>query len=93
MTNIIESTVNGLYYRQWPAENSKAVVMLVHGLGEHCQRYEHLAAHLNGAGYSLSSMDLPCHGQSDGPRGHIDSFDEYQNAALELYKLTQENHP
>ncbi len=93
MTNISDSTVNGLYYRQWQAENSKAVVMLVHGLGEHCQRYEHLAAHLNDAGYSLSSMDLPCQGQSEGPRGHIDSFDVYQDAALELYKRTQENHP
>ncbi len=93
MTNISDSTVNGLYYRQWQAENSKAVVMLVHGLGEHCQRYEHLAAHLNHAGYSLSSMDLPCHGKSEGPRGHIDSFDVYQDATLELYKRIQENHP
>lgn len=93
MTNISDNTVNGLYYRQWQAESSKAVVMLVHGLGEHCQRYEHLAAHLNAAGYSLSSMDLPCHGKSQGPRGHVDSFDIYQDAALELYKLTQENFP
>jgi len=93
MTNINEHTVNGKYYRQWQPENSKAVVMLVHGLGEHCQRYEHLAAHLNNNGYALSSMDLPCHGKSEGPRGHVDSFDLFEDAALELYKHTQEANP
>jgi len=89
---INEATKNGLYFRYWPAENAKGVVLLVHGLGEHCQRYEHLAAHLNKAGYALSSMDLPGHGQSTGIRGHIDSFDDYQNAVLRLLKRTKAWH-
>ena len=94
MTTANETTQQGLYFRHWPAEgNAKAVVLLVHGLGEHCQRYEHLAQHLNQAGYALSSMDLPCHGKSDGIRGHVDTFDTFQNAALELYKKTQESNP
>ncbi|MBL4674349.1 MAG: lysophospholipase [Arenicella sp.] len=94
-SEIHESTDNGLYYRHWPATDTstKAVVLLVHGLGEHCQRYEHLAAHLNQAGYALSSMDLPGHGKSNGIRGHIDSFDVFENATLELYRRTQSNHP
>lgn len=96
MSNISETLESGLYFRHWglaDTSKTKGVVMLVHGLGEHCQRYEHLAVHLNKADYVLSSMDLPGHGQSDGIRGHIDSFDVYQNAVLDLYKRTQEQYP
>lgn len=97
MSQATETLEKGLYFRHWgPANESatpKAVVMLVHGLGEHCQRYEHLGKHLNNAGYALSSMDLPCHGQSDGIRGHIDSFDVYENAVLELYSHTTALYP
>ena len=90
---ISDTIERGLYYRHWPAAKSKGVVMLIHGLGEHCHRYEHLAAHLNQVGYTLSSMDLPSHGRSDGIRGHIDSFDVFENAVLELYRRTKDSHP
>jgi len=90
---INQETDNGLYYRHWSAGDVKAVVLLVHGLGEHCQRYEHLASHLNQAGYALSSMDLPSHGESEGIRGHVDSFEVFEAAILELYQRTQTAHP
>jgi len=93
MTQITELNKDGLYYRNWSVPgNPKGAVMLIHGLGEHCQRYEALAEFLTNAGYALCSMDLPCHGRSEGPRGHVDSFDEFQNAALSLYQYTVENH-
>jgi len=89
-----EFNKDGLYYRYWAAPaKTKAVVVLVHGLGEHCQRYEHLAQRLNQAGYALSSMDLPGHGQSQGERGHIDSFDQFQNAIVELTRQTKIKYP
>lgn len=84
---------NGLYFRHWASNAPKGVVVLIHGLGEHCQRYEHLATHLNEAAYALSSMDLPCHGRSDGVRGHIDSFDDYESAVLKLYEHTKALYP
>lgn len=94
MPQTSDITRNGLYYRNWSVPGEpKAVVMLIHGLGEHCQRYEALAEFLSNAGYALCSMDLPCHGQSEGPRGHVDSFEEFQNAALSLYQYAVENHP
>ena len=52
----------------------KAVVFLVHGLGEHSGRYDRLAAFLNSAGYDLLSFDLRGHGQSQGKRGHTPSY-------------------
>ncbi|MEM7358046.1 MAG: lysophospholipase [Pseudomonadota bacterium] len=87
------STENGLYYRHWPASNCKGVVVLVHGLGEHCERYNAIAAALNNAGYALCSMDLPGHGQSEGVRGHIDRFEDYRNAALTLHEKASAWYP
>jgi alpha-beta hydrolase superfamily lysophospholipase len=50
---IQEQTQNGIYYRSWPIDSPKAAVMLIHGLGEHCQRYDHLGEALNQKGYAL----------------------------------------
>lgn len=68
-------TTSGLeiFYEEWLPDDPKAVVVLVHGLGEHCGRYAHVAAAFNQAGYALLTMDLPGHGQTGGTRGHIPS--------------------
>lgn len=64
------------YFRDWQPETpSKAVVCLVHGLGEHTGRYAHVAAALNDAGYAVLGFDLRGHGKSGGRRGHISSYD------------------
>jgi alpha-beta hydrolase superfamily lysophospholipase len=34
-------------FYEWPVANSKAVVQIAHGLGEHARRYDHMAAVLN----------------------------------------------
>ena len=91
-----DTTENGLYYRHWPLEDNikpKAVVLLVHGLGEHCQRYDHVASFFTKASYALCSMDLPGHGKSEGARGHIDSFELYQTAILELFERVKTLYP
>jgi alpha-beta hydrolase superfamily lysophospholipase len=53
-----------------PDTKTKAAVALVHGLGEHCQRYEALAEAFAAAGVAIVAFDLPGHGLSGGPRGH-----------------------
>lgn len=55
--------------RYWPAANAKAVMSLVHGLGEHSGRYESLAPDLAKAGIAVVALDLRGHGQSEGKRG------------------------
>jgi len=49
---------------EWPTANPKAVVQLVHGLGEHARRYEHVASALNRAGYSVYATDHRGHGHT-----------------------------
>ncbi len=64
------------YFQGWQPETSpKAVVCLVHGLGEHTGRYAHVATALNEAGYALLGFDLRGHGKSGGRRGHTPSYD------------------
>lgn len=66
------------YCQYWePETDIRAIVCLVHGLGEHSGRYAHVAEHLNRAGFALLSADLRGHGKSDGMRGHIASSDIY----------------
>jgi len=51
-------------------EHRPEPVVLVHGLGEHCGRYESLAADLNSLGFVVWGLDLRGHGRSPGKRGH-----------------------
>jgi alpha-beta hydrolase superfamily lysophospholipase len=61
-----------LHVRQWPAPSaSRGTVQIVHGLGEHIGRYEHVAAALNAAGWDVLGHDQRGHGRSEGARGTI----------------------
>ena len=63
-----------LALRDWPLTDlsgARAQVLIVHGLGEHSGRYEHLAQKLNSWGYAVRSFDLWGHGLSDGERGSM----------------------
>lgn len=56
-----------------PTSTSRGIVLLVHGLGEHMGRYQHVAAHLNNWGFAVRGYDHYGHGQSSGPRGGLPS--------------------
>jgi alpha-beta hydrolase superfamily lysophospholipase len=65
-----------MYARGWaPQGQPKAVIMLVHGLGEHVARYDHVAAVLTEKGYAMLGFDLRGHGRSGGPRGHAPTYE------------------
>ena len=65
-----------LYGLGWePDGEARAVVCLVHGLGEHCGRYAHVGAALAGAGYALMGIDMRGHGKSGGQRGHTPAYE------------------
>jgi len=61
----------GLHLARWdPKGAPRAIVFLLHGLGEHAGRYAHVAEALNRARIACWGIDLRGHGQSQGPRGH-----------------------
>jgi acylglycerol lipase len=72
-------TADGLsiFAQAWEPEilSPKAVICLVHGIGEHTHRYAHVAEAFTKAEYVLFGADLRGHGKSEGPRGHFPSID------------------
>jgi acylglycerol lipase len=74
-----------------PGENLRAVVIFVHGLGEHIQRYNNWAGLFNEVMIGFAGVDLPGHGRSDGKRGHIKNYsltDEMINILLNECRKT-----
>ena len=63
--------------RHWPTEAPRAAILIVHGLGEHSGRYEHVGAQLAAAGFETFSWDLRGFGASGGERAHVDVFARY----------------
>jgi alpha-beta hydrolase superfamily lysophospholipase len=53
-----------IHYYVWRSGTPKAVVHLVHGLGEYAIRYEQFAQDLVAAGYAVYAGDLRGHGQT-----------------------------
>jgi alpha-beta hydrolase superfamily lysophospholipase len=53
-----------IVFFEWPVADPKAVIQIAHGLGEHARRYDHMAAVLNRAGFSVYADDHRGHGQT-----------------------------
>lgn len=67
-----------LFEHWWrPAGESRATVVLVHGLKDHGARYAHVGEWLARRGYAVHALDLRGHGESGGERFFVESFDEY----------------
>jgi len=53
----------------FPGQRPRAVVLIVHGLGENAWRYDHVAKRLNAWGFQVRAYDQRGHGESGGARG------------------------
>jgi alpha-beta hydrolase superfamily lysophospholipase len=71
----------------------KAVVCLVHGLGEHTSRYDHVAEAFGRQGFVLFGADLRGHGRSGGARGHISSIEDFMQDIDELLGQARVRYP
>ena len=75
-----------------PAEPSKAVVQIAHGLAEHAARYARLAAALNSVGYAVYANDHRGHGRtvkSAGDLGFFAERDGWQKCVDDLWQLNR----
>lgn len=72
--------------------NSKAMVVILHGLNEHSGRYARFARQLNSHGYKVYGMDWIGHGGSDGLHGYVPSLDQaIADTKAFLEKVKSEN--
>jgi acylglycerol lipase len=83
-----------LFWQRWsPDAAPRALVVIVHGAGEHSDRYRHVAAGLLEDGYAVYALDHRGHGRSQGPRAVIDRLDYAVADVDQLVLRARTEHP
>ncbi len=81
------------YRRIWLPEQPTRAMILVHGYGEHCGRYDEMAMYFAGRGFAVHAFDQAGHGRTHGPRGHVDRFDRLPEEVAEFVVQVGHDHP
>ena len=95
----LESTFCGanglsLFYQAWyPQRTVKAAIAIVHGFGEHCDRYSTVTTALTQAGYAVFGFDNQGHGRSEGQRGHINRWQDYRDNVSAFLAQVRQHEP
>lgn len=68
-----------IFYQYWLPDDQppKAVLLIVHGLAEHCGRYHNVVNYFVPRGYAVYGLDHIGHGQSEGTRVYVDHFNDF----------------
>jgi alpha-beta hydrolase superfamily lysophospholipase len=96
LSTFVASDGDNIAVQDWPVEKDqklRGVVLLVHGLGEHAGRYDHVAQHFNGWGFAVRGFDLYGHGESGGPRGGLPSDNRLLDDLADIYDSTKKHMP
>jgi alpha-beta hydrolase superfamily lysophospholipase len=69
-----------LYYQVWlpTATSRRAVIVNLHGLGDHSGLYPNLASHFPARGLALYAFDMRGNGRSPGQRAYLGRWKEYR---------------
>ena len=76
-----------------PVDNSKGIVLILHGLAEHSKRYDYVTRKLNSNNFSVYRYDYRGHGDSDGKRGYVDNVDYFTNDLKTVIDIIKSKNP
>jgi len=82
-----------LHGYKWDIDTPKGIICLVHGMGEHIERYNHVAKAFNARQISVWGFDHRGHGSSEGKRGHTPSIEYMFDDIEQLLILIRKQHP
>jgi acylglycerol lipase len=83
-----------IYYQAWlPDGEVRAVILLVHGLGEHCGRYGNVVEHFVPQGFAIYGLDHIGHGKSSGEREVVERFEDYLRPLETYYGMVKNWQP
>lgn len=86
-----------IYHQTWaPEGESKAALLLVHGLAEHSGRYMNVVDHFVPLDYAIYGVDHLGHGKSDGTRVFVERFEDFTETLgifLSMLKVWQPGKP
>jgi alpha-beta hydrolase superfamily lysophospholipase len=94
-----EGTVVGsrgllLFRRTWrPAAPPRAVLLNLHGLGDHSGLYGALGDRMVACGFAVHALDLRGNGRSPGKRGHVDAWSDYREDLRRFVELVRREEP
>lgn len=80
-----------IYYQYWLPDNEvKAVIMLVHGIGEHSGRYMNVVNRFAANGYAIYGLDHEGHGKSEGGRESVEKMDHYAETHYTYFQMIRQ---
>jgi len=82
-----------IFYQWWRPEESRAVLLVVHGYAEHSGRYMNLVNYFVPRGYAVYALDHRGHGRSQGRRGYVERFRYYLDDLKAFHDLVREREP
>jgi alpha-beta hydrolase superfamily lysophospholipase len=83
-----------LFRQVWRAPGTaRAVLINIHGLGDHSGLYPALTEHFPPRGITLHAMDLRGNGRSQGQRAYVERWEEYREDLARFVALVREEEP
>jgi alpha-beta hydrolase superfamily lysophospholipase len=83
-----------IYYKGWlPDEDVKAILFIVHGTGEHCERYMNVVNYFVPLGYAIYGLDHIGHGKSGGEREMLVRFEDFIEPLVTYRKMVKGWYP
>jgi acylglycerol lipase len=83
-----------IFYQGWlPDGKVKAVLFVVHGLGEHSGRYMNVVNHFVPLGYAIYGLDHIGHGKSGGGREEVVQFEDFTTPLTTYYTMVKSWQP
>lgn len=86
-------TQSGITYKQWKVSAPKAVLLLIHGLGAHTERWQFLTDFFLQHNISSYAIELKGFGDTEGVKGHVDSANIYFADIHRLCDIARKENP
>ena len=82
-----------IFAQGWAPPQSKAVICLIHGFGEHSSRYEGFAKEMAQNNIAVLAIDQFGHGKTEGPRGFSPSLEASMQSVNLLLQEAETRFP
>lgn len=96
LSTFTASDGENLAVQDWPLPEGalpRGAIVIVHGLGEHAGRYDHIARRLNAWGFAVRGYDHYGHGESGGVRGGLPADSRLVDDLGDIVDSTRQRMP
>jgi len=92
--NMLGNSGTSIFYQVWiPKDEPKAIVLILHGIGEHGGIWGHLVQALTAQNIVVFAPDHRGCGRSEGKRNHMADLDDHFEDEIRLHAIIREKYP